>query len=105
MPQTIPIACSLDQADLPDRASLMEALGRDLVAVQADGLRATLSFQTDQGRIEEFVRAESSCCPFFEFEVAHHGAEATLRIGAPEGAEWALRGLVAGFVAGWSGLV
>lgn len=105
MPQTIPIACSLNKADLPDRASLMEALGRDLVAVQADGLQATLSFQTDQARLEEFVQAESSCCPFFEFEVAHGAEATTLRIGAPDGAEWAMRGLVAAFVSGWSGLV
>ena len=104
MPQTIPIACSLDKADLPDRASLMEALGRDLVAVQADGMQATLRFQTDQTRLEEFVRADSSCCPVFEFEIGPDTEVTTLRIGAPAGAEWALRGLVAGVVAGWSGL-
>ena len=105
MPQTIPIACSLDKADLPDRAGVMEALGRELVSVEADASHAILRFETDRARLDEFVKAESSCCPFFEFEVAAEAEVTTLRIAAPEGAEWALRGLVAGFVAGWSGLV
>ena len=103
MPQTTSIACSLDQAELPDRASLMEDLGRGLVAVEADGLRASLRFESDRARIEEFVRAESACCPFFEFGVGKDGGATTLRVGAPEGGEWAVRGLVAGFVTGWGG--
>ena len=105
MPQTIPIACSLDAADLPDRASLLETLGQHLVAVQTEGLRATLSFSRDRTWLDEFVRAESSCCPFFEFEVAQDAETTILRVGAPEGGEWAVRGLVAGFVAGWGDLV
>ena len=105
MPQTIPIACSLDEADQPDRASLMDTLGRSLVAVQADGLQATLSFQTEKAQLDEFVQAESACCPFFEFDVTPNAEVTTIQIGAPEGGKWAVRGLVAGFVAGWSGLV
>ena len=105
MPETILIACSLDEAQLPDRAAAMARLGTSLVAVQADGRRAELGFATDRERVDEFVRAESGCCPFFEFDVANGGGETTLRVGAPEGGEWAVRSLVAGFVAGWGGLV
>jgi hypothetical protein len=105
MAQSIPIACTLDQAGLPARASLMEELGRALVAVDAEGLRASLRFEAERARLDEFVGAESACCSFFEFEVTADAAATTLRVGAPEGAEWAVRGLVAGFVAGWGGLV
>lgn len=83
----------------------MEELGRSLVAVEAEGLRASLRFDAESARIEEFVRAESGCCPFFDFDPAGKAGVTTLGIGAPEGAEWAVRGLVAGFVAGWGGLI
>ena len=105
MPQTIPIACSLDQAELPGRAKLMQELGGTLTAVEANGLRASLTFRCDRSRVEDFVAAESGCCPFFEFEVAEAGETTSLSVGAPEGGEWAVRGLVAGFVAGWGELV
>ena len=101
MPQTIPIACSLDQAELGDRAQQMEGLGRSLVAVDAEATTATLRFAGGKVRLEEFVQAESACCPFFEFELTEKAETTTLRIGAPEGGDGAVRALVAGFVAGW----
>jgi hypothetical protein len=103
--QTIPIACSLDRSELSDRARLMKDLGRNLVAVEADGLSASLRFDADRARVEEFIRAESRCCPFFDLELRSEAGVSTLHVGAPEGGEWAVRGLVAGFVDGWSGLV
>jgi hypothetical protein len=41
----MPIACSLDQGELRDRASLMASLGGDLSAIEAHGLRALLRFK------------------------------------------------------------
>ena len=105
MPQTIPIACSLDQAELSDRAGLMQELGGDLTALEAGGRRAALTFEGNRPRIDEFVAAESGCCPFLEFSVTEEPNATTLTVGAPEGGEWAVRGLVAGFVAGWGDLL
>jgi hypothetical protein len=90
---------------LPGRAKAISALGENLVAVEAEGRSARLRFAADRERVEQFVRDESRCCPFFEFEVASRDGETTLSVGGPENAEWAVRGLVAGFVAGWEGLV
>ncbi len=105
MPTTIPIACSLDQAELPERGAQMAQLGQTLTAVHAEGLAARLSFPLDQrAEVEAFVAAESRCCPFFEFEQAHRDGELELAVSAPEDGEWAVRGLVAGFVAGRGGL-
>jgi hypothetical protein len=105
MPETIPIACSFEQSELPDRAALMAELGAGLVAVEADGLHASLCFEECRAGLEDFVRAESDCCPFFDFQLSEERGQTLLRVGAPEGGEWAVRGLVAGFVAGWGGLV
>jgi hypothetical protein len=105
VPVTTPIACSLDQAELPDRAAEMARLGAQLVAVHAEGRRAELKFAADRGPIDQFVRDESRCCPFFEFEVSSNDLETTLAVSAPADGEWAVRGLVAGFVSSWGGLV
>ncbi|HEX6116707.1 MAG TPA: hypothetical protein VFY99_06365 [Solirubrobacterales bacterium] len=84
----------------------MAKIGRELHAVDADRARATLSFPAERREeLEEFVRAETGCCGFFDFELTAEGDIARLSIAAPEDAHWAVRGLVTGFVAGWGGLV
>ncbi len=106
MPETIPIACSLDQADLPARGEQMAELGQVMTAIEAEGCEANLTFPVSRRRdVEDFIRAESSCCPFFEFSLAEAGNDLKLSVSAPDGGDWAVRGLVAGFAAGWDGLV
>lgn len=105
MSATTPIACSLDRSELSDRARSMAVLGESLLAVEADGRHASLCFPaTRHLELEELVRAESRCCPFFSFELTAAQQTVRLEVGAPEGGEWAVRGLVAGFVAGWGDL-
>jgi hypothetical protein len=106
MPATIPIACTLDQAALPDRARQLAELGRDLIEVRAHGAEASLRFQAARSAdIDAFIAAESSCCAFFSFDKTESGDAVELAISAPAEGEWAVKGLVAGFVAGWGGLV
>jgi hypothetical protein len=106
MTTTPPIACSLEGAELSDRAGWMRELGDSLVGIEADRGRARLRFEADRHpELEEFVRAESGCCSFFDFGLATENGTSELSIGAPEDAGWAVRGLVAGFVAGWGSLV
>jgi len=105
MPTTIPIACSLEHADLAERGRQMAQLGQTLTSVQAWGLSARLRFPHEQrAEVEAFVAAESSCCPFFAFDQSERGDEIELAVSAPRDGEWAVRGLVAGFVAGWERL-
>ncbi len=65
MPETIPIACSLERADLPERAELLARLGQRLDGVEAGGLAARLRFpKEDEDELRQFMTLESSCCPF-----------------------------------------
>jgi hypothetical protein len=106
MPTPIPIACSLDRTELPERGAQMAQLGQSLTAVHAEGRRARLRFPLERrAEVDAFVAAESSCCPFFTFERTQLDGELELGVCAPEDGEWAVRGLVAGFVAAWGGLV
>jgi MerR family copper efflux transcriptional regulator len=106
MPTSIPIACNLDQIQLSDRRVELAALGGVMTAVEAHGLDARLRFPAERrDDLERFVEAESRCCPFFGFRVIAEGDAVELRVAGPEDGEWAVRGLVAGFVAGWGGLV
>jgi hypothetical protein len=103
---TATIACSLAGAELPDRADWMRGLGQSLVGVVADRGTARLRFESEKSEeLAEFVRAESGCCGFFEFGLATENGTSELSVTAPQSAAWAVRGLVAGFVAGWGGLV
>jgi hypothetical protein len=103
MPETIPIACGLELAEVPERGAQMAELGRSLVAVQAEGRSARLRFRADRsGGVDAFIAAESSCCPFFAFDKTITDTEVELAVTAPADGEWAVRSLVAGFVAGWA---
>ncbi len=66
------IACSLTSEELPERLAQAQLLGRSLLDVETNGARATLRFDGDdatRSEVERFVSLESSCCPFFEFDV------------------------------------
>ncbi|MGI8460144.1 MAG: hypothetical protein ACR2OC_00705 [Solirubrobacterales bacterium] len=105
MPNEIPIACTLTESERPERAASAAGLGADaLVGLEVSGPRATLRFAGEQDRVEALVAAERSCCAFFEFELVGDGEQTELEVRAPEGADWAVRGLVAGLVAGWERL-
>lgn len=35
------------------------------------------------GALQEFVRREKACCPFFDFDITSHGPQVQLDIGGP----------------------
>jgi hypothetical protein len=106
MAEPLPIACGLEDAERPARAEAIAALGARLEAVEARGRSATLDFEVGSApQVAEFVEAESRCCPFFSFEQTEDAGGVRLAVTVPEHGEWALRGLVAGFTAGWQGLL
>ena len=89
MGRPLPIACTLSSTDLRERGKELRALGRDalLDATEADG-RAVLRFRPDPSvrrRVDSVVAAESECCAFLEFEVAHEDESTVLTISAPNG--------------------
>jgi len=93
----IPIACTLDPAEMPRRGDEIRSLGRDgLEAVERGRRHATLRFRPDpeiRARVEDIVAAESRCCAFLDFTLAHDDGATVLTIAAPEGAEPAVQSL------------
>ena len=106
MPEALPIACSLEPGELTGRRAQMAQLGADaLVGLTIAGARATLRFRSGEGiesAVDEFVAAESACCPFFDFATRREADETVLSVTVPADGEWGLRGLVAAFAVGWS---
>ena len=104
MPDSPPHACSLTADELPTRLARTTALGRDaLVDAHIDGTHAHLHFTADPGvreRVEDFVNAESECCPFFTMHIDTTGDDVHLTIDAPEAATTLLADLVAAFRVG-----
>lgn len=105
MAQATPIACSLNEQELPRRVAEAAALGAAaLVDVRTDGPEASLHFRLGNGiseRLDALRRAESECCPFFGFELKEGEGELVLSIDVPVEGIGALRGLVAAFISGW----
>jgi hypothetical protein len=106
MQETPPIACTLAAAERRARMDGARELGeRALVGVEVHDRRALLRFHGERDAVDALVDAESACCAFFEFTTTRDGDATQLEIRTPEGGESLLRGLVAGVVAGWAGLV
>jgi len=104
MPEPIPIACTLDAEGLDRRIADARRLGeRALVGLEVSGRRAVLRFDGAREDVDALVAAESTCCPFFAFDIREDGERVELEIRTPEGGELPLRGLVAGVVGGWDG--
>ena len=103
MSETPPIACTLSQDDMPQRAPDIRALGRDaLLTVERSEARATLRFRRDpstRARVETIVAAESKCSALMDFELADAGDAIVLTPAAPKGGEPAMHMLAELFAA------
>ena len=101
MPTELPIACSLNATELPQRLAEMAALGRAaLLDARTRPTRAELRFAAGAGvreRLEAIVAAESQCCAFLTLAVTEEPDAVLLTIDAPEGAEVVLAELVDAF--------
>ena len=87
----IPIACTLDAAQMGARGREIRALGRAaLTGLERGEKRVTLRFRADPSIREglaSIVAAESRCCAFLDFTLADEGDATVLTIAAPEGGE------------------
>lgn len=99
----LPIACTLDPSQMPQRGDEIRALGRDgLRAVERGARSVTLRFLSDPAireRVARIVAAESKCCAFLDFTLTDDQDGTVLTIAAPAGGEPALHGLVDVFAA------
>ena len=100
---TLPIACTLAPAEMPQRSDEIRALGRDgLEALERRDRSVTLRFRPGPAirrRVEGIVAAESRCCAFLDFTIADEDGATAVTIVAPEGGEPAMRQLADIFAA------
>jgi hypothetical protein len=94
----LPIACSLtpDQRSAR-RAALVELVEHALLDTQLTGRITLRRDERSESALDEFVRAERECCPFFDLTVTTHSDTLVLDIGGPDGAEPMIATLVAAF--------
>ncbi|HEY3188726.1 MAG TPA: hypothetical protein VGJ70_14695 [Solirubrobacteraceae bacterium] len=95
-------ACTLSQAEMPDRLAETAVLGRSLRSSVVTEGRAVLRFRGDadtRARAAAFVAAESVCCSFLSMELFDEPDALVLTVEGPEGAEPMVRELVAALTA------
>jgi uroporphyrinogen-III synthase len=87
----IPIACSLDAADLADRTEEVRRLAaRALIGRERTREGQLLRFRDSgdtEAELRDVVAREKACCPFFEFALERGDGELRLEVTAPEAAQ------------------
>ncbi|SNR68794.1 hypothetical protein SAMN06265360_114143 [Haloechinothrix alba] len=91
--------CQLSEQDVRRRDENDRALAAELAGYEwEDDRHAVLTFASRSDHlVREFVREESGCCSFFDFDIRDTGDAVRLRVSAPHGAEQMLQALVSAF--------
>jgi hypothetical protein len=94
----LPIACSLDAAQLAERTERWRAL-RELSLISSERTGATARQHYRGGRaiemeLRELAELEAECCPFLELRVDRVDAELRLQISGPPDSAQVVAGLV-----------
>ena len=88
IPDSPPIACSLTAADYRQRVADAGQVARDALRERQPidgGGRLTFEDTTDvRRRLEAFVAAESSCCPFLTMSLTSTAGRLVLDVTGPE---------------------
>lgn len=90
----MPIACSLDAADMAERGD--EFAGLPALSASRTARGITVLFARDaEAAVRDFVRRESECCPFLDFAIAVEDGGVRLDIDGPDDARPILDAFVA----------
>lgn len=90
--------CRLQPEDMERRRDEDRILKRRLQSVDREDIRARLTFPPElASNVRKFVREESACCPFFDFDIRHGSQSVTLTVRAPPDAGHMIDALVDGF--------
>ena len=97
MTTELPIACSLDKAELAQRSRRWERLAdRSLIEASLRPDRVAVQrYRADEGvraELEELIRLEGDCCGFLDFKLSGRGDELVLEISGPETASEIIAG-------------
>jgi hypothetical protein len=96
--EPIDFACTIDPAELKQRANQLDSLVPQVLELRRDGLALALTFPAAAAQeVQAFVAEESRCCPFFSFEVDKLDQGLRLGVRTPPGGEAMLEALQAAF--------
>lgn len=99
--EELPMACSLEAAQLRERLAEIAALGEQaLLGSESRDGRELLWFREApeiRARLERVVEAERRCCAFLDLELAEDAGRLRLVIAAPPQGEPIAAGLAAAF--------
>src|SRR4051812_46115031 len=101
MARELPLACSLNGADLAARGAEIRDVGRAaLLGAEAEDARAVLRFRPEsRERVAAIVAKEAECCAFLTMRLDEEADAVRLTIEAPPGGEPVMHELVAAFQA------
>src|SRR5262249_8442107 len=73
--------CSLDEPDMREQRARYARIGHSVMSLdrRADVIELNLSADFDQRTLDELIKVEAECCPFFRFALDE--ARARLEIG------------------------
>ena len=97
---TVPISCTIDRTDIPERIALIERLRAHLVAIDRTehGMLLRFPYQRDVADdVRRFTVDEKRCCSFWGFDVTTTDDKIALRWDAPPAAGDLVAQLVAYF--------
>lgn len=96
----VPISCTIDRADIPQRIELIERLRDSLASIERTEHGLLLRFPNWNdvvGDVRRFAVDEKRCCSFWGFDVTMMGEQVALRWDAPPAAADLVTQLVAYF--------
>ncbi len=80
--------CTVTPGEAPDRIEQVRALTDGLLSRERDGQQLRLRFDPSLATVvEAFVRDESRCCSFYEFDLERTEQAVELRVWAPPEAQ------------------
>jgi hypothetical protein len=92
--QELPLACSLDPAELDERKKLMRSIAAAGVeGVEKSDTALSIRFRRSsdlKASLERLIALEGECCPFLEFQLSEEDGALTLAVEAPGGPATAL---------------
>jgi len=93
--------CSLDEPGMREPRARYSRIARSVTSVErrADVIRLSLSADFDRRTLDELIKVEAECCPFFRFALSEARSQLEISVDDPEMLP-ALDAIAAGLVAG-----
>ena len=78
--------CSLDEPGMREQRARYARIARSVMSLdrRADLIRVSLSADFDRRTLDELIKVEAECCPFFRFALNEARAQLEISVDDPE---------------------